>query len=159
RRSSDHTRINVQLIDSQADAHVWTERFDRDITDLFALQDEVVRQIAVALNLELVALDRGRPTGWGRTVHSCALRNHLFRRPAEGRDAGGVSVGLQFGVGECPAGSATTGPKPAYALFVSLTYPGSSVARPFRCALRYSGIFGKRRISPLKRTHGRARSQ
>jgi TolB-like protein/Tfp pilus assembly protein PilF len=57
RRSGDHIRINAQLIDAQTDTHLWTERFDRGITDLFALQDEVVRRIAVTLNLELLTIE------------------------------------------------------------------------------------------------------
>jgi TolB-like protein/class 3 adenylate cyclase len=62
RRSGDHIRINAQLIDAQTDAHLWTERFDGDIGDLFALQDEVTRRIAVALDLELVAVEAARST-------------------------------------------------------------------------------------------------
>jgi len=62
RRSGDHIRINAQLIDAQTDAHLWARRFDRGITDLFAVQDEVVRQIAVTLNLELITIEAGRTT-------------------------------------------------------------------------------------------------
>ena len=41
---------------------MWAERFDRDTADLFALQDEVTRRIAVALNVELIAAEAARPT-------------------------------------------------------------------------------------------------
>jgi adenylate cyclase len=62
RRSGDRVRANAQLIDTETDAHLWAERFDRAADDLFALQDEVTSRIAVALNLELVAAEAARPT-------------------------------------------------------------------------------------------------
>jgi adenylate cyclase len=62
RRSGSQVRINVQLIDAETDAHLWAERFDRDMGDLFALQNEITAQIAVTLNLELVVADSARPT-------------------------------------------------------------------------------------------------
>jgi len=61
RRSGNRLRINAQLIDADADAHVWAERFDHDSGDLFALQDEVTSRIAVALNLELIGAEAARP--------------------------------------------------------------------------------------------------
>jgi TolB-like protein/class 3 adenylate cyclase/Tfp pilus assembly protein PilF len=62
RRSGNHVRINAQLIDAAADAHLWAERFDGDTADLFALQDEITSRIAVTLNLELIAAEGARPT-------------------------------------------------------------------------------------------------
>jgi adenylate cyclase len=61
-RSAEQVRINAQLIDAETDAHVWAERFERDIGDLFALQDEITGRIAVTLNLELVSAEAARPT-------------------------------------------------------------------------------------------------
>jgi hypothetical protein len=43
-------------------AHLWAERFDRDTDDLFALQNEITRRIAVAVNLELTSAEAVRPT-------------------------------------------------------------------------------------------------
>jgi adenylate cyclase len=60
RRSGSQVRINAQLIDAETDAHLWAERFDRDIGDLFAVQDEITGQIAFTLNLELVAAETRR---------------------------------------------------------------------------------------------------
>src|SRR6202022_370808 len=54
RRSGGQVRVTAQLIDAETDAHLWAERFDGDMGDLFALQDEVTSRIAVALNLELI---------------------------------------------------------------------------------------------------------
>ena len=41
RRSGNQFRINAQLIDADTDAHLWAERFDRDTSDLFGVQDEI----------------------------------------------------------------------------------------------------------------------
>ena len=62
RRSANKVRVNAQLIDAEADAHLWAEQFDGDIGDLFALQNELTSRIAVALNLELTNREAARPT-------------------------------------------------------------------------------------------------
>ena len=62
RRSANKVRVNAQLIDAEADAHLWAEQFDGDIGDLFALQNEITSRIAVALNLELTNREAARPT-------------------------------------------------------------------------------------------------
>jgi hypothetical protein len=49
------------LIDAESDAHRWAERFDRDIGDLFTVQNEITRQIAVALGFELIAAENAKP--------------------------------------------------------------------------------------------------
>jgi TolB-like protein/Flp pilus assembly protein TadD len=54
RRAGQRVRINVQLIDAVAGGHVWAERFDRNMIDIFALQDEVVGRIIEALVGQLV---------------------------------------------------------------------------------------------------------
>jgi TolB-like protein len=60
-RSANRVRVNAQLIDARADVHLWAERFDGDAGDLFALQDEIASQIAVALDLELIGAEAARP--------------------------------------------------------------------------------------------------
>jgi adenylate cyclase len=62
RRSGNQIRVNAQLIDAATDAHLWAERFNGDMGDLFALQNEVTSRIAVALNLELLGAEAARPT-------------------------------------------------------------------------------------------------
>src|SRR5271165_3329896 len=62
RRSGQQVRVNAQLIDAETDAHLWAEVFDRDMGDLFALQNELTGRIANALNLELIAVEAARPT-------------------------------------------------------------------------------------------------
>ena len=59
-RSGNEVRINSQLIDAETNAHLWAERFDRDTSDLFALQNEITTRIAVALKQELIAAEADR---------------------------------------------------------------------------------------------------
>jgi adenylate cyclase len=62
RRSGNQLRVSAQLIDAETDKHLWAERFDRDMGDLFVLQNEITGRIAVALDLELVGAEAARPT-------------------------------------------------------------------------------------------------
>jgi adenylate cyclase len=61
-RSGNQVRVTAQLIDAATDAHLWAERFDSDTGDLFALQNEITRRIAIALNVELIGAEAARPT-------------------------------------------------------------------------------------------------
>jgi adenylate cyclase len=61
-RSGKHIRINTQLIDAETGAHLWAERFDRDIGDLFALQNEITARLAAALQSQLAIAESRRPT-------------------------------------------------------------------------------------------------
>jgi TolB-like protein len=61
-RSGNHIRVNAQLIDPETNAQLWAERFDRDIGDLFAMQNEITSRIAVALNFALVGAEAARPS-------------------------------------------------------------------------------------------------
>src|SRR5207237_4383150 len=62
RRSGNQVRVCAQLIEADTDAHLWAERFDSDMGDLFALQNEITSRIAVALDVELVGAEAARPT-------------------------------------------------------------------------------------------------
>jgi TolB-like protein/Flp pilus assembly protein TadD len=62
RRSGNKVRVNAQLIDAESDAHLWADQFDGDISDLFALQNEITSRIAIALNVELSRREAARPT-------------------------------------------------------------------------------------------------
>jgi serine/threonine protein kinase len=53
RRSGTHLRINVQLVDTRTDFPLWSERFDREMKDVFEVQDEMARKIAEALRVTL----------------------------------------------------------------------------------------------------------
>src|SRR5262249_30236547 len=49
RKAGNRVRIAAQLIDGTTDGHLWAERYDRDLTDIFAVQDEITRKIVAAL--------------------------------------------------------------------------------------------------------------
>jgi serine/threonine protein kinase/Tfp pilus assembly protein PilF len=53
RRSGNRLRINVQLIDTSTDFPLWSERYDREMKDVFEVQDEIARKIAQALRITL----------------------------------------------------------------------------------------------------------
>ena len=54
RKVGDRVRINAQLIDGPSGGHVWADRFDRDLTDIFTIQDEISKAIVAALKLKLL---------------------------------------------------------------------------------------------------------
>lgn len=60
RRANGHIRINAQLIDGRTDGHVWAERFDGNMSNVFALQDTVNRKIVSALAVSMTADDHRR---------------------------------------------------------------------------------------------------
>jgi adenylate cyclase len=60
RKSGHRIRITAQLIRADTGHHIMAERFDRDLTDLFELQDEITRMIAGALEPELLKFERNR---------------------------------------------------------------------------------------------------
>jgi adenylate cyclase len=54
RKEAGRMRINVQLIDGTTGDHLWAERFDRDVSDIFALQDDISKTVVAALKLKLL---------------------------------------------------------------------------------------------------------
>src|ERR1700722_12090637 len=59
-RGGNRMRVNVQLIDAETGNHLWAERFDKPLADLFDMQDEIVARLANALNAQLVAVEARR---------------------------------------------------------------------------------------------------
>ena len=59
-RGGSRLRVNVQLIDAETGNHLWAERFDKPVADLFDLQDEVVARLANALSAQLAAAEARR---------------------------------------------------------------------------------------------------
>ncbi len=53
RKGGDRVRITAQLIDATTGLHIWAERYDRTLADIFDLQDEIVREIVIALDVKL----------------------------------------------------------------------------------------------------------
>jgi adenylate cyclase len=60
RRAGQRVRITAQLIDATSGSHLWAERYDRDLTDIFAVQDEVTTQIVGALKVTLSPAEKAR---------------------------------------------------------------------------------------------------
>jgi TolB-like protein len=59
-RSGGRMRINAQLVDAETGAHLWAERFDKEVADLFATQDEIVARLAGQLDAALVSAEARR---------------------------------------------------------------------------------------------------
>jgi TolB-like protein/Tfp pilus assembly protein PilF len=59
RKAGNRFRITAQLIDVTADSHLWSEKYDRDMADIFAVQDEIVSQIVEALRVTLAGRGSG----------------------------------------------------------------------------------------------------
>jgi TolB-like protein len=60
RKAGNRVRVTGQLIDAANGAHIWADRFDRDLTDIFAVQDELTREIISALKVKLTPEQKGR---------------------------------------------------------------------------------------------------
>jgi adenylate cyclase len=58
-KTSDQVRIVAQLVDTTTGGHIWSERYDRLLKDIFALQDEIVQQIVTTLKLQLTLEEQG----------------------------------------------------------------------------------------------------
>jgi len=74
RKSGDRVRIMVQLIDAQTGHHLWAERYDRDLKDIFALQDEITLKVIRALQIKLTAGEQARLIGKGTQSLEAYLR-------------------------------------------------------------------------------------
>jgi TolB-like protein len=59
-RGGNRMRVNVQLIDAETGRHLWAERFDKPLADLFDMQDEIVARLANTLDAQLVAAEARR---------------------------------------------------------------------------------------------------
>jgi adenylate cyclase len=60
RKAGDKVRITAQLVDAKTGNHVWAERYDRDLKDIFAVQDEITKKIITALQIELTEGEQAR---------------------------------------------------------------------------------------------------
>jgi hypothetical protein len=65
-RGGNRIRVNVQLIDTATGAHLWADRFDKPIADLFDMQDEIVSRLANTLKAKLIAIEARRAE---RSIH------------------------------------------------------------------------------------------
>jgi TolB-like protein/DNA-binding winged helix-turn-helix (wHTH) protein/Flp pilus assembly protein TadD len=91
-RSGNQVRVNAQLINAETDTHLWAERFDREISDLFALQSEITSRVAIALNLELIGVEVSRPNEHPDTMDYIFRGRAAFLKP-QSRDNYAEAIG------------------------------------------------------------------
>ena len=81
RKAGNRIRVTGQLIDGQTGGHLWAERYDRDLTDIFAIQDEITRTIVEQLKVRLVPAERisiaQAPTA-SVEAYTCYLQGRQF---------------------------------------------------------------------------------
>ncbi len=88
-KAADQVRVNVQLINAENDSHVWTDRYDRKLTDIFAVETEIATKIAAALQAKLTGAEQqalsSRPTE-NPEAHQFYLKGRYYwnRRGEEG---------------------------------------------------------------------------
>ena len=110
RKAAGKVRITGQLIDAVTGAHIWADRFERDLTDIFALQDEVTVAVVSAiqpklLQTEIAMATRRRPENL--TAYDFYLRAHAAvlpndpRRIGRGDKAGSSRIGARPSVRLC----------------------------------------------------------
>jgi tetratricopeptide (TPR) repeat protein len=84
RKSEDQLRISAKLVDTKTGNHLWAERYDRDLKDIFAMYDEITMKIINALQVELTEGETARLTARGTqnlTAYlNCLLGQEHFRR-------------------------------------------------------------------------------
>ena len=81
RKDGNRVRITAQLVNAETGAHLWAERYDRDLTDLFAVQDDVTRRIVEALKVTLSPAEKTRIADSGTRnidAYDCFLRGREF---------------------------------------------------------------------------------
>ena len=71
RKAGNRVRVTGQLIDAASGAHIWADRFDRDLTDIFAVQDELTQEIIAALKIKLSEREKALITGSGTNERGC----------------------------------------------------------------------------------------
>ena len=91
-KAGEKVRITAQLIDALSGHHLWAERYDRDLRDIFALQDEITLKITTALQVKLTAGEQARLMAKGTTnleayLKAMQSRQHGQRQTKEGNAA------------------------------------------------------------------------
>ncbi|HEY8610604.1 MAG TPA: tetratricopeptide repeat protein [Roseomonas sp.] len=91
RTSATRIRVTAQLIEAEMGNHIWAERYDRELNDIFAVQDEITRNVVAAIEPHLYAEEgfraANRPPGsidaWGHVVRALGLINRIDRQQNE----------------------------------------------------------------------------
>jgi TolB-like protein/Tfp pilus assembly protein PilF len=86
RKAGNRVRVNVQLINAVNDEHIWSEVYDRDLTDVFAIQTDLAKKIAQELRAKLSPTEKEqmtrKPTENGE-AYLAFLQAHIFQREVE----------------------------------------------------------------------------
>lgn len=91
RTAGQRLRITVQLIDAETGKHVWAEKYDRELQDIFAVQDDITEHVVAAVEPQLYAEEGFRASSkppdsidaWGLVVRALGLINRMERRQNE----------------------------------------------------------------------------
>jgi hypothetical protein len=88
-KSNDQVRVNVQLIHAQSDAHLWADTYDRKLTDIFAVESEIAKNIAESLQAKLTGSEKAsiakRPTA-NPEAYELYLKGRYFWNKRTGDD-------------------------------------------------------------------------
>ena len=85
RKSGDRIRVTAQLVDATTGSHLWGERYDRDLDDIFAIQDEITTSVVGRIGPELLAAEHARASrkppenldAWECTIRALFLSSRL----------------------------------------------------------------------------------
>ncbi len=89
RKGGDKVRITAQLVDAITGKHLWAERYDRDLKDIFAVQDEITKRIITALQVKLTEGEQARVSGEATDnleayLKTLQAREHFYRMNKQG---------------------------------------------------------------------------
>jgi TolB-like protein/DNA-binding winged helix-turn-helix (wHTH) protein len=82
RKSGDHLRVTTQLIRADTGVHLWSETYEREVSDVFALQDEIAAAVVAALRIQLLPAQRAAAP---RTTSMVAYNEYLLGREFQNR--------------------------------------------------------------------------
>ena len=88
RKAGDRIRITVQLIDAETDRHIWAERYDRELEDIFAIQDEITGAIVATLPGRVEAADarpRAAQADRNMAAYECVLAAKVLHHRSRAR--------------------------------------------------------------------------
>ncbi len=100
RKAGDRIRVTAQLVDAATGSHLWGDRYDRNLDDIFAIQDEITTSVVGRIGPELLAAEHARASrkppqsldAWECTIRALFLASRLSER-GEPRGAGAARPG------------------------------------------------------------------
>ena len=138
RKSGDRVRVTAQLINASDGFHLWSETFDRELTDIFAVQDEIASAVAIALKVKLLGekIDHGIVGGTNNTeayqayLHGVHYQNRGSDKPAleSARNSFEEAIELDPGYAKAYAGLALVWDQLATNSFTKFEYGIQKVA-------------------------------